>query len=375
MGFHLAQYTVDENTTAIIAPIKSKELVALSGIADQSLFAQNVRGHLGRTKVNRDIVKSIRDNKSHKLFPLFHNGITIIAKQLKVDKETISAEGYFVVNGCQSLTSLFENKKYLTEDLRILTKFIQIDPRSELSQMITQFSNNQNGVKARDFMANNPIQIRLQNEFQRAYQGSYAFEIKRGESAGSGVLISNEEAGLYLMAFDSKEPWATHRKYTVFEEKHADLFARPEVTADRIVLCQVIIEAIKDSLPSITNSLFSKYLLTQYLLLYITRLILESDALAPQILNEPHIFVRDSNSRDHFRQCILTIVKDIVIDLNAELNEYGDDFDYRGKLRDSEWTREFATKLVSYYQKLVGRGRIASFSDEWQKGFNPIQHA
>jgi len=36
------------------------------------------------------------------------------------------------------------------------------------------------------------------------------------------------------MAFDLKEPWGTHRKYQVFDEKHADLFARPEVTADRI---------------------------------------------------------------------------------------------------------------------------------------------
>ena len=49
---------------AIIAPIKATELVALNGISDQSLFAFNVRGPLGKTGVNQDIVKSIREQES-----------------------------------------------------------------------------------------------------------------------------------------------------------------------------------------------------------------------------------------------------------------------------------------------------------------------
>src|SRR5206468_2492466 len=127
-------------------------------------------------------------------------------------------------------------------------KFIHMEPTSALAKQITDFSNNQNGVKARDFMANNPMQIRLQNEFHNVYGGQYSFEIKRGEAKGPGTVISNEYAGLLLMAFDLKEPWATHRKYQVFEDRHADLFGRPEVTADRIVLCHVIAEAIEEAL-------------------------------------------------------------------------------------------------------------------------------
>ncbi|MDR4989311.1 MAG: hypothetical protein RG741_10790 [Bacteroidales bacterium] len=60
-GISTTKYHVDTNTKAIIAPIKSTELVQMQGIADQSVFAYNVRGPLGKTNVNKDIEKSIRD--------------------------------------------------------------------------------------------------------------------------------------------------------------------------------------------------------------------------------------------------------------------------------------------------------------------------
>ncbi len=159
VGFQISEYIVDAGTKAVIAPIKAKELIALEGIADQSIFAYNVRGPLGKTQVNKDIVASIGDQALHKLFPLFHNGITVIAKDIAVTKDELTASEYFVVNGCQSLTALFDKKGALTDNLRVLTKFIQMEPSSPAAKMVTEFSNNQNGVKPRDFMANNAIQI------------------------------------------------------------------------------------------------------------------------------------------------------------------------------------------------------------------------
>lgn len=63
---------------AFIASIKANELVKMSGIADQSVFAHNLRGPLGGTIVNGDIVKSIKEKAHQKKTPLFHNGITIV---------------------------------------------------------------------------------------------------------------------------------------------------------------------------------------------------------------------------------------------------------------------------------------------------------
>lgn len=366
-GFTVSQYIVDTDTRAVIAPVKARELVNLKGISDQSLFALNVRGPLGRTKVNRDIVRSVKDPEMHKLFPLFHNGINIICTGIMESREKIAIENYFVVNGCQSLNSLYENKSSLTDDLRVLTKFVQVNISSELSEIITNYSNNQNAVKPRDYKANDPIQIRLQNEFKQYYNNQFWFEVKRGETPGKGELVSNEYAGLMLMSFDLKEPWGTHRKYQVFDEKHAELFGRPEVSSDRIVMCHEMMKAISNKTDKINNSLFGKYGITKHVLLYMLRTILETDHLGRELLVNPTKFVRLPEEREHFGDCISKIVDDMVIDVNAEVDELGDDFDYRGKLRDDDWVKNLSKNVVGNYQKLVTRGRIDSFEKEWNK--------
>jgi AIPR protein len=160
----------------------------------------------------------------HKLFPLFHNGITVIADKIHITEDRIRIENYFVVNGCQSLSELHNNGGHLTDDLRILVKLIKIESSSPLSELVTTFSNNQNGVKARDFKSNNPIQIRLQNEIRRKYGSEFHYEVKRGEDSKGLTTIANEAAGLLLLAFDLKRPWVTHRKYQIFEDDHAEVF-------------------------------------------------------------------------------------------------------------------------------------------------------
>jgi hypothetical protein len=102
-GFPVSEYIVDADTKAIIAPIKATELVALEGIGDQSIFAYNVRGPLGKTQVNREIVKSLKDNSLHKLFPLFHNGITVITKELESDANSLNCHRLFC---CKRLPKL-----------------------------------------------------------------------------------------------------------------------------------------------------------------------------------------------------------------------------------------------------------------------------
>lgn len=368
LGFTATEYVVDADTKAVIAPIKAMELVQLDEIANQTLFAYNVRGPLGRTGVNKDIEKSIRDQQRHKTFPLFHNGITIVAAAVDIaaTKDKLITERYYVVNGCQSLSALFDNRLVLTDDLRVLVKFIKTDPESNLAEMITQFSNNQNGVRPRDFKANNPIQIRLQREMRECYGDIYSYAIKRGERPGAGVEVSNEDAGLWFRAFDLKEPWVTHRKSEVFEDKHSDLFGRPEVTADRIVMLQVIVEAIDVAIKKIENALFGKYVLTKYLLLFIVRQILESDEKFVDLNRFPGGFVRSEADRTVFRECVSYMLEDIIVDLNGEVAEDDANF-YRDKLRDQVWVKEISRKVVGDHRKLVGRGRIATFSQEWEK--------
>lgn len=365
-GYEVARYVVDKKQEAVIAPLKADELVKLQGISNQSLFAHNVRGPLGPTQVNKDIAASIKDKKRHKLFPLFHNGITIIANVVTVTKSTLSINEYYVVNGCQSLSELYKNSASLTGELRVLVKVIKMDALSQLSEMVTSFSNNQNGVKARDFKSNHPIQVRLQNEIKWRFGKEFHYEIKRGEVASNLTTITNEEAGLYLMAFDLKRPWATHRKYQVFEDDHSEIFGRPNVNAGRVVLCHLISKQVNQAIGKIKNTLFAKYTLTRYLMIYIVRLLLEEDDLGKDVVAAPELYVLDKNKREALAASIGRILDDVVIDLNAEVDQLGEDFDYRGKLRDEAWVKALAHRLVADHRKLVARQRILPISEEYK---------
>jgi len=287
-GTEVTTYFVDSDTKTFIAPVRASELVQLEGIEDQSIFDYNVRGSLGNTKINKGIVRSIKDKSLHKKFPLFHNGITIVADGVEKTDDKLSLKRFYVVNGCQSLTSLYKNQAHLTSDLKILTKVIKVPTDSPLSSQITEYSNSQNGVKPRDFKSYNQIQVRLQNEVNSKFKNRYFYEIKRGEiNLGQGETISNELAGIHLMSFDLKEPWNTHRKYQVFEDAYNRLFARPEVTSERIVFLHILSSLIDQKMTKLDNQMIARYSLTKYTIMYIIRQLLEKDDVGKVLIENP----------------------------------------------------------------------------------------
>lgn len=365
-GVDISRYYADVDTITYIVPLKSTELVQMPGIPDQSIFDYNVRGPLGNTNVNKGIVSSIRTPGLHKKFPLFHNGITIVSNNVTSENDKLKIETFFVVNGCQSLTALYNNRHYLSNDLRILTKIIKVPVDSVLSSQITEYSNSQNGVKPRDFKSYNPIQIRLQNEFNQHFENQFYYEIKRGElTPNRSEVISNEEAGILLMSFDLREPWGTHRKYQVFEDLYNEIFARPEVSADRILMLKLIDNSIANKIGNINNQLIARYNLTRYAILYFIRTILENDELGKDVISSPERYIRNQINRTDFIDCINRIIDDIIVDLNMEVDGLGADFDYKSKLRDELWVNSLARSIVGTYLKLVKSKRLSSFTKEW----------
>lgn len=163
------------------------------------------------------------------------------------------------------------------------------------------------------------------------------------------------------MAFDLKLPWATHRKYQIFEDRHSDLFGRPVVNSDRIVLCHVMASQIDSCKDSISNPLFARYALTKFFLLYVLRLLLENDATAQEVLSNPKPYVRDRKKRDRFARAINVLLAEVITDLNAEIDQLEEDFDYRGKLHDETWCSDLAHEIAATHKKLVDRHRLEDF--------------
>lgn len=130
-GVGALRYQNGSDVDMAIAPLLATELVTMEGIASQELFAWNVRYRLRRSPINKAIDKSVQTENEHRYFPAFHNGLTVLCETLDVDvdaNKSIEVSGYAVVNGCQSLSSLYENRAKLTPALRILTKFVKASP-------------------------------------------------------------------------------------------------------------------------------------------------------------------------------------------------------------------------------------------------------
>src|ERR1051326_684239 len=377
VGFDLTsvpfiEYPIGSELKMIIAPIAAEELVAMDGIANGELFAWNVRQWLGRkTKVNKDIEKSIGNVVEHKYFPAFHNGLTVLCKKLDLDGDKVTISGYAVVNGCQSLTGLHENKNKITSDLRILTKFIEISPDSDLALKITDHTNNQNGTTHRDLQSNNPIQTRLQSEIHRRYAGDVYYRIKRGEHPewDSDKVIENELAARILLAFDLKEPWSCHQAYKLFDELHAAIFGRPEVDADRVVAVHAVYQSVLESLKLITNEAFGGYGLTRFLMLYLVRKTLETDETGSAFCQDPMTLLKQPDGWARLQHCIGKLAASLVRFVDNEMKRRetaGDFFDYKRQLKTPRPVADLRSTVISQYQVVVDAGYLPSFSDDWQ---------
>ena len=361
-GFDVIRYKT-QDANVIVAAVKATELVGLDGIQNGELFDWNVRQSLGRTRVNKAISESIEDPDEHRNFLLYHNGLTILAEDVSCDRDEITLSGYSVVNGCQSLTTLFENKDKISSELRILGRLIQIPPNSDLAARITRHSNNQNSISARDLQSNSTIQRRLQREMEATFPDVF-YEIKRGEHAAGATVITNEAAARVLLAFDVKQPWTCHQTYKMFGDLHTAIFARPEVTAKRIIALNEVYEAVQRVLGDVDYEIMARYRLLQFFLIYLLRSALETDEDGVSFCKDPGEFVQDANGRHRLQDTFVRILSDIVMDLNAEVEERQENagsFDYKRELKSPQAVRRLERDIITMYKKAVKRKRASGF--------------
>lgn len=363
-----AEYNVD-GIKSILASVRASELVQLGGIPSGALFAWNVRQSLGRTKVNREIGISIEDSGEHKHFMLYHNGLTILAREVSRSGNAVTLNHYAVVNGCQSLSTLYEHRAKLTDQLRVIVRIIQVSPESELANKITHHSNNQNAISARDLQSNSALQRRIQQEFAKHFPKDYSYRIKRGEEFSTAQIIENPDAARVLLAFDLKQPWACHQTGKLFDDLHTQIFGRPEVTAHRVLALHQAYLAVDETIPTLSDELMRGYNLTRFFLLYLLRVALESDDMGKKFCADPTEFVTAKFGPIRIKQTLSAVLRDLIVDLNAELKdriESGNPIDYKRELKSQASVRQLERNIIPNFIKAVGRDRATSFGAEWQ---------
>src|SRR5262249_35103923 len=153
-----------------LVPVKS--CLQLPGINDGKLFRKNVRQSLGLTnKVNRALRATLVSGDLAPYFFFFHNGITALCRrfQLYLEQRFLRVEGLSVVNGCQSLSTIYNTSgKVAGADARhgsVLFRFYEI-AQADLADRISINTNSQSAVKARDLRSNDKYMRALKARYE-----------------------------------------------------------------------------------------------------------------------------------------------------------------------------------------------------------------
>lgn len=216
-------------TRAVLAAIPLKDCVNIPGIKDGRLFRKNVRQSLGNSnKVNKGIARTIKKESGDFFF--YHNGITAICSKIDIRNGQATVKDLNVVNGCQSLSTIFNCGETAKKSCGyILFKFYEM-ANSEKADKITNSTNSQSAVKARDLRSNDKIVLSIKKNYEQVYPNGYLVT-KRGENVDttkydSGHIIQLTDLGKELIAWHSQRPTLSYSETKIFDIYFTQLFKK-----------------------------------------------------------------------------------------------------------------------------------------------------
>lgn len=179
------------------------------------LFQKNVRNPLIKSSLNEQIEKTIIDNPA--FFWYYNNGLTAITSLLpdfRDQADSIKITGLQIINGAQTVYSIYKAyeeaspvKREVMDSESLVTFRILKSGGKDFDLNVTRYTNSQNPVSDRDFVANEEVQLRLQKE---SFNTPYWYEKRRGEFRVEEIkdidIISNEDFALYYLAYFLHQP-------------------------------------------------------------------------------------------------------------------------------------------------------------------------
>lgn len=216
-------------TRAVLAAIPLKDCVNIPGIKDGRLFRKNVRQSLGNSnKVNKGIAKTIKKEPGDFFF--YHNGITAICSKIDIQNGQLTVKDLNIVNGCQSLSTIFSCGEAAKKSYGyILFKFYEM-ANSEKADKITNSTNSQSAVKARDLRSNDKIVLSIKKNYEQTYPNGYMVT-KRGENVDTTRydavhIIQLTDLGKELIAWHSQRPTLSYSETKIFDIYFNQLFKK-----------------------------------------------------------------------------------------------------------------------------------------------------
>lgn len=180
--------------------VAATDIAAWKANHSHRLFATNLRVFLGITGVNQDMVDTLL--RAPEKFWYFNNGITALCRAVvkKPIGGTSKDSGFFecadltIVNGAQTVGAIAaaaEKDPEQVSKARVAIRIISlVDCPPDFEKEVTRYTNTQNRIESRDFVALDPNQERLQSEL-RADGIDYVYK--------SGEVPTDRERGFDLV--------------------------------------------------------------------------------------------------------------------------------------------------------------------------------
>ena len=217
--------------------IKDKKL-------EMGLLFDNVRGYLGETKYNKNIIDTIKEEPNK--FFLYNNGITITTKNISARsingnrKTAIEISGFQIVNGGQTLRSIYEfsEKNFDEEKLataEILVRIFQTETDSELKNSIAEYTNSQNAISTIDLKSVSNLQLKLEKYLA---ENGILYVRKNGDVGEKDKNYSNrigmEKVAQILYTWEGYPDRATNQKRYLFDKYYDQIF-NPDIDFDNVL--------------------------------------------------------------------------------------------------------------------------------------------
>ena len=156
---------------------------------EDRLFDRNIRKPLGITQVNQGLIETLTDEPHN--FWFFNNGITLLCDSFEPEyarlgarsRVTLRLTGASIVNGAQTVHAIhqaFRRNAEAAAEAYVTVRVISLkNCPPGFADAVTTATNTQNRVERRDFVALDPVQRAIREDFLLSLQKTYT--VKRGE--------------------------------------------------------------------------------------------------------------------------------------------------------------------------------------------------
>jgi len=180
-----------------------------------ALFSANLRDFLGARKSAKNVNNQIRmtAEKDPSRFFVLNNGITLVTKKAEPTKGGLHVHGISIVNGAQTTGAVHSAGPVHAKNVSVLARVIVVDDQ-RLIPAIVAGNNTQNSIVAWDRRSNDPVQVRLRQEFAAS---GVEYVHRRDSSRKPTGSVFADQIGQMLCAFAGELQTAIRAKAEIFE--------------------------------------------------------------------------------------------------------------------------------------------------------------